>query len=153
MSPRIKFIKAPAEYSFAKSGPSFTRFTKDTTAPVDDVDVKLYSEPTKLSNQHGIGKKNIFHYIMIFLFEMREMQKLATRRQNSKTKKKQKKNSRQSLKNRNSKKKKRRHHWSQSVWHSLKNLKPDSTKLQPLECSPQHVSRSTDGAWFHGKLG
>lgn len=89
MSPRIKFIKAPAEYSFAKSGPSFTRFTKDTTAPVDDVDVKLYSEPTKLSNQHGTGKKK--HYIMIFLFEMREMQKLATRLKTEKRKTRKKK--------------------------------------------------------------
>ena len=93
MSPRIKFIKAPAEYSFAKSGPSFTRFTKDTTAPVDDVDVKLakrhYSEPTKLSNQHGTGKKT--YHIMIFLFEMREMQKLATRLKTEKKEKTEKK--------------------------------------------------------------
>ena len=89
MSPRIKFIKAPAEYSFAKSGPSFTRFTKDTTAPVDDVDVKLakrhYSEPTKLSNQHGTGRKNIYHDLFVW---NAKMQKLATRLKTEKKKEK-----------------------------------------------------------------
>lgn len=155
MSPRIKFIKAPAEYSFAKSGPSFTRFTKDTTAPVDDVDVKLYSEPTKLSNQHGIGKKNIFHYIMIFLFEMREMQKLATRRQNSKTKKKQKKNSRQSLKNKNSKKKNEGtigHNLFGIVWRIWSQIQQSSSRLSAHlnTWADQLMELGFMGSWVDG---